>query len=103
MPSLTAVLIEREPMCHYCGDPATTADHIVPRSAGGPAAWWNLVPACFPCNSAKGDTWPNHFDCDRCREAERRFISGQIQEPEFLRAYGSRKYWRSVAKKGLLA
>lgn len=43
--------------CHYgCGRPATTADHIVPRSAGGRNEPWNRVPSCEPCNRAKAST-----------------------------------------------
>ena len=41
--------------CHYCGYLANTRDHIVPDSAGGSRAWWNLVPACQECNHAKAD------------------------------------------------
>lgn len=41
--------------CHYCGTPAASRDHIVPDSAGGSRLWWNLVPACKPCNESKGD------------------------------------------------
>jgi 5-methylcytosine-specific restriction endonuclease McrA len=32
-----------------------TLDHVVPRSRGGPGSLSNLVPACGPCNVAKGD------------------------------------------------
>lgn len=39
--------------CHYCGKLATTRDHIVPKAKRGTDAWWNLVPACEPCNRRK--------------------------------------------------
>jgi 5-methylcytosine-specific restriction endonuclease McrA len=39
--------------CHYCGDLATTRDHVIPRSKGGGGAG-NIVPACEPCNRRKG-------------------------------------------------
>lgn len=42
-------------VCQYCGAPANTADHIVPRSKGGEDSAFNLVASCRPCNSRKGD------------------------------------------------
>lgn len=44
--------------CAYCGRPASTRDHVVPRSRGGPTSWLNLVAACEPCNSFKRDRTP---------------------------------------------
>lgn len=43
--------------CHLCPDPApaTTADHIVPRSKGGSDELANLRPAHHACNIARGD------------------------------------------------
>jgi 5-methylcytosine-specific restriction endonuclease McrA len=49
--------------CPYCldslraadGRPAFTAEHIVPLSRGGRHAPLNVVPACYPCNGAKGN------------------------------------------------
>lgn len=64
--------------CHYCGGMtvchrclgvppahtttravrqplAATVDHVIPRSRGGTHSLGNLVIACVPCNSAKGD------------------------------------------------
>lgn len=61
------------PACHYCGEAASTVDHLVPYSRGGADALDNLVPACGACNLEKldftlsewrayrlerGDTWP---------------------------------------------
>lgn len=44
-------------MCAYCGiNKATTWDHLVPRTKGGLTVEGNLVPACIPCNSSKGDS-----------------------------------------------
>jgi 5-methylcytosine-specific restriction endonuclease McrA len=43
-------------VCHLCGlAGATTADHVTPRSKGGPDALDNLEPAHRACNSARGD------------------------------------------------
>lgn len=44
--------------CGYCGRPATTVDHIHPRSRGGEDTWENLVACCLDCNNAKGDRTP---------------------------------------------
>lgn len=41
--------------CTYCGGPGGTVDHVIPLSRGGAHAEGNLVPACKPCNSSKGD------------------------------------------------
>ncbi len=47
--------------CHYCGGPADTVDHVIPRSAGGaPYDPNNTVAACRSCNSAKGATTDVH-------------------------------------------
>lgn len=45
--------------CHYCGEPATTKDHIVARTfvRRTQVPQWvyqaNLVPSCYQCNQAK--------------------------------------------------
>ena len=41
--------------CVYCHAPATSLDHVVPKSRGGPHAWDNVVSACGRCNHAKAD------------------------------------------------
>lgn len=45
--------------CQYCGKHFSkrdlTLDHILPKSRGGRAAWNNIVSACKPCNSRKGN------------------------------------------------
>ena len=40
--------------CGYCDKPATTVDHVVPRSRGGETTWKNTVASCLKCNSKKG-------------------------------------------------
>ncbi len=44
--------------CQYCGGPAESIDHVVPRSRGGVHAWENVVAACWRCNSRKEDRLP---------------------------------------------
>lgn len=42
--------------CAYCrGEGRLTKDHVVPISKGGGHTMDNVVPACMPCNAAKGD------------------------------------------------
>lgn len=41
--------------CVYCGESATTLDHVHPQSLGGNTSYENCVAACFPCNQKKGD------------------------------------------------
>jgi 5-methylcytosine-specific restriction endonuclease McrA len=40
--------------CGYCGEPATSLDHIVPRFKSGSSNRNNLLPSCQRCNSNKG-------------------------------------------------
>ena len=41
--------------CFYCGQDATTVDHVIPIVKGGdPIAMDNMVAACRRCNSSKG-------------------------------------------------
>jgi hypothetical protein len=43
------------PLCSYCRtNPATSADHVHPRSMGGDLTDANTTPACTFCNSSKG-------------------------------------------------
>lgn len=45
--------------CQYCGKRGgsnLTLDHVIPQSKGGPNTWQNLVTACGPCNTRKGDS-----------------------------------------------
>lgn len=48
--------------CQYCGDKKSasqlTLDHIFPRSRGGDNSPVNIVAACTPCNTRKGNRTP---------------------------------------------
>lgn len=48
--------------CQYCGQVhrthELTFDHVIPRSKGGRTSWENIVAACRPCNTQKGDKMP---------------------------------------------
>lgn len=45
--------------CQYCNTPYSkqnlTIDHVQPISKGGKTTWDNIVAACNPCNSRKGN------------------------------------------------
>ena len=47
--------------CAYCAAPATTVDHVLPRSRGGQNTWDNLVASCRSCNNTKGDRTPEEM------------------------------------------
>jgi 5-methylcytosine-specific restriction endonuclease McrA len=49
------VLARDHHRCAYCGAPATSLDHVIPRSRGGPHTWENVVAACGRCNHVKAD------------------------------------------------
>jgi 5-methylcytosine-specific restriction endonuclease McrA len=48
--------------CQYCGgsfrQKDLNLDHVVPLSRGGKSTWDNVVCACIPCNTRKGDRTP---------------------------------------------
>lgn len=46
--------------CQYCGckDDSLTVDHVMPKSRGGEDTWENLITACKPCNTKKGNRTP---------------------------------------------
>ncbi len=48
-------LLASHPRCHWCGAPATTADHEPPISVVG-HVHLNLVPACQKCNLGRRGT-----------------------------------------------
>lgn len=45
-------------VCAYCGAHATTVDHLLPQSRGGPNTWANTIAACGPCNLHKANRTP---------------------------------------------
>ena len=49
-----AEVLARDRRCYYCGGAATEVDHVIPVAKGGTDDRSNLVPACGPCNRAKG-------------------------------------------------
>jgi 5-methylcytosine-specific restriction endonuclease McrA len=48
--------------CQYCGTSQDlTLDHVIPKARGGKSTWSNLVTACKPCNTRKGDFMPEEI------------------------------------------
>ena len=55
--------------CQYCGRlsselkprEALTRDHLIPISRGGANDWGNVVTACSPCNTRKGNRLPSEI------------------------------------------
>jgi hypothetical protein len=55
---LRAIVLHRDGFkCRYCGDEATEADHIWPKSMGGRDQLDNLQALCQPCNRRKGSSF----------------------------------------------
>ncbi|MGF1600161.1 MAG: HNH endonuclease [Acidimicrobiales bacterium] len=53
--SRRAVFARDHNRCQYCGKPAESIDHVIPRSKGGDHSWDNVVACCRRCNTFKGD------------------------------------------------
>ena len=49
--------------CQYCykihSGTQLTIDHVLPQSRGGKTTWENVVSACAPCNTKKGNKLPH--------------------------------------------
>ncbi|MGA1362086.1 MAG: HNH endonuclease [Ilumatobacteraceae bacterium] len=56
--SRRAIFARDEHRCGYCGGPADSIDHVMPRSRGGLNVWENVIAACRPCNLTKRDRTP---------------------------------------------
>jgi 5-methylcytosine-specific restriction endonuclease McrA len=53
-PELRAACLARDGyLCADCGGPATDADHVIPRAAGGPDVLANLISRCGPCHDRR--------------------------------------------------
>ena len=53
--SRRAIFARDSNRCVYCSAPATSIDHVIPRSRGGGHNWENVVSACHKCNHLKAD------------------------------------------------
>jgi len=65
----TFLFARDEYRCQYCGRHMTefrpreslTRDHLVPLSRGGTNEWSNVITACSPCNTRKGNRLPEEI------------------------------------------
>ena len=58
-------LLADNPTCHWCGQPATEADHLIEHDRGGTDDLDNLVPACKTCNARRGNRYKQAKDAAR--------------------------------------
>lgn len=89
------VLARDHHRCVYCGAPATSLDHVIPRSRGGPHVWENVVAACGRCNHVKADRAVADLGW-RLRTAPRapsgaawRILGSRRMDPRWTRYLGS--------------
>jgi 5-methylcytosine-specific restriction endonuclease McrA len=77
--------------CQYCGEAfpssALTFEHVIPRSRGGQTTWSNIVTACEPCNTGKGNSLrikprrpPKEPKLNELLAAKRAFPPGYLHE-----------------------
>jgi 5-methylcytosine-specific restriction endonuclease McrA len=89
--------------CQYCGDDFRasdlTFDHVVPRSKGGQTHWENIVAACRPCNTKKGNHMPNQCHMHPIHTPHQPTIfelqkNGRLFPPNFLHeSWTDYLYW----------
>lgn len=61
-PSRSLIFKRDDHRCQYCGSiKDLTIDHVFPRCRGGQDTWENMVVACMPCNTHKGDRTPEEW------------------------------------------
>ena len=99
------VFLRDEWHCQYCGVKEHTSeltfDHVIPRSRGGTTSWTNIVTACRPCNTRKGDKMPS--SCKMFPKVEpvqpdlfELQAKGRKFPPNFLhKSWGDFLYWDS--------
>jgi 5-methylcytosine-specific restriction endonuclease McrA len=74
--------------CQYCGVKGKdlTIDHVIPRWAGGPQTWENLVACCRRCNLKKGDKTPQQAHMKLKQTPRRPHFIPYLALPTYLRA-----------------
>jgi 5-methylcytosine-specific restriction endonuclease McrA len=83
-----SVLARDNYTCQYCGLRARelTIDHVVPKWAGGPHTWDNLVACCRRCNLKKADKTPQQANMKLARKPRRPHFVPYISLPLYLKA-----------------
>ena len=76
--------------CQYCGAKGKemTIDHVVPKWAGGPHSWDNLVCCCRRCNLKKADKTPAQAHMKLARRPKRPHFVPYLSLPTYLKAQG---------------
>jgi 5-methylcytosine-specific restriction endonuclease McrA len=84
-----AVLARDDYTCQYCGARGKdlTIDHVVPRWAGGPNTWDNLVACCRKCNLRKADKTPQQANMTLSRKPKRPSYVPYLSLPLYLKAH----------------
>jgi 5-methylcytosine-specific restriction endonuclease McrA len=90
-----AILARDNHTCQYCGAKGKelTLDHVIPRWAGGPHTWDNLVCCCRKCNLKKADKTPQQANMKLARKPKRPSYVPYLSLPIYLKAQ-SRDEWR---------
>ncbi len=90
-----SVLARDNYTCQYCGcrNKDLTIDHVIPKWAGGPNTWDNLVACCRRCNLKKADKTPQQAHMKLARKPKRPHFVPYLSLPLYLRAQG-RNDWR---------
>jgi 5-methylcytosine-specific restriction endonuclease McrA len=90
-----SVLARDNYTCQYCGirNKELTIDHVIPRWAGGPHTWDNLVACCRRCNLKKGDKTPQQAHMKLARRPKRPHFIPYLSLPLYLKAQ-NRGEWR---------
>lgn len=90
-----SVLARDSYTCQYCGSKGKelTIDHVIPKWAGGPHSWDNLVACCRRCNLKKGDKTPNQAQMKLARRPKRPHFIPYLSLPLYLKAQ-SKDEWR---------
>ena len=66
------LLLRDNSSCQYCGSKSSlTVDHVVPKYKGGSDTWDNLIVACSPCNSKKGNRTPKEAQMKLMKEPKK--------------------------------
>jgi 5-methylcytosine-specific restriction endonuclease McrA len=90
-----SVLARDNYTCQYCGVRGRdlTIDHVVPKWAGGPHTWDNLVACCRRCNLKKGDKTPQQARMKLARRPKRPHFVPYLSLPLYLKAQ-TKDEWR---------
>lgn len=90
-----SVLARDNYTCQYCGvrGRELTIDHVIPRWAGGPHTWDNLVACCRKCNLKKGDKTPQQAHMKLAKKPKRPHFIPYLSLPTYLKAQ-NREDWR---------